>query len=502
MNRPSSCAILIPTLSVVALVALAVPVTGQVISLKTVPVATGDQFLLFPSENLAMGGVSIALDDRLLDPFANPARGSGFGESQMFSTPTFYSVSNRSGSARTIPVGAAFNSPVWFGNVFAALQNLKRGDQFFNPGIVAEVSRLTRVPVANSLQSQSATNKYANLSIGRRLGDDLAVGVRVFAGDLGALDGVEHLFASASALGQRGHTTDFRLGLTKEFEGDRTFEAILVHNRFDMTHDAVYQDWVVVDSTTWQWERTLRLETNLDHSRTWGAHVAYDQPVGEHGWRIGGVFTANRKTHPKIPNYEIMNIPRDPGHSNAFNLGVGLARVTEKTRFGLDLIYEPAVSETWAEAEGPVATASGDTIPDKGKTVENSFDFANAYINMGVHHDTGPVILQFGLRVSAYDFHLDQWDNVDETFRRQDESWMEWVPSWGATFRFSDLELRYLGRITTGTGRPGIATVGTGRLEVSAAAAQNDILLAPEGPLTLQDATVMTHQLSIAVPIR
>ena len=30
--------------------------------------------------------------------------------------------------------------------------------------------------------------------------------------------------------------------------------------------------------------------------------------------------------HPKIPNYEIMNIPRDPGTSWSYNLGVGIAR--------------------------------------------------------------------------------------------------------------------------------------------------------------------------------
>ena len=50
--------------------------SAQLISLKSVPVATGDQFLMFPSQYLGMGGVSIALDDTLYDPFANPAKGS------------------------------------------------------------------------------------------------------------------------------------------------------------------------------------------------------------------------------------------------------------------------------------------------------------------------------------------------------------------------------------------------------------------------------------------
>jgi hypothetical protein len=37
------------------------------------------------------------------------------------------------------------------------------------------------------------------------------------------------------------------------------------------------------------------------------------------GWRIGYLFTANRMSHPKIPNYQIQNIPRDPGNTDAFN---------------------------------------------------------------------------------------------------------------------------------------------------------------------------------------
>ena len=34
------------------------------------------------------------------------------------------------------------------------------------------------------------------------------------------------------------------------------------------------------------------------------------------------------------------------------------------------------------------------------------------------------------------------------------------------------------------------------------AAAAADFIIAPSGPLTLQDATVFTHQVSVAIPIR
>ena len=475
---------------------------GQLISLKTVPVAAGDQFLIFPSEHLAMGGVGIALDDPLADPFVNPAMAGRVVEPQVFAAPTFYSISNNAGSARTLPAGALVTARGWFGGAYVAMQQLDKGDQWFWPGPMWE-----DVLPPDALSRRSAVNKYAHGSFGRTFASSLSIGASVFLADLRAMDGVEHLYSTASDIAQSGHMEDLRLGLSKQFPGDRRLEAVVLHHWFKMTHDVTYMEWVLVDSVPGDsipgnWQQQTRLETNVDRSRTWGAHVGYHQPIGSRGWRIGGAFTMNRKSHPKIPNYEIMNIPRDPGHSSAFDIGFGLAKVTGRTTFGLDLVYEPASSETWAVADGPVATASGDTIPSGGKTIENSFDFSNAFISMGVAHHVGPATFQAGLQVRSYGFHLDQWDNVAETSRRQDEDWMEWVPSWGATVRLADIDLRYMGRVTTGTGRPGVAWTGGAAERLSDMAAANDILLPPSGPLTLQDALVMTHQFSVSIPIR
>ncbi len=494
MNPPSCVTRL--ALVLAGLVLSPVVLAGQLISLKTVPVAAGDQFLIFPSENIGMGGVGIALDDRLFDPFSNPAMGAVVGEPQVLASPTFYSISNNAGTARTLPASAWFKSADWFGGTLVALQQLKEGGQFFGPQPFFDI-----LP-SNALSRQSSTNKYAHLSLGKSIRPDLSIGVSTFLADLSAMDGVEHLYALASNVGQSGAITDLRVGLRKEFEGDRKLEAVALYNRFNMAHDVTYVDWVLTDTLTWIWEPQTRLEENLDRSRTWGGHLGYHQAVGTDGWRVGGSMTVNRKDHPKIPNYEIMNIPRDPGHSTAFDVGVGIAKVTENTKFGIDIVYQPAASETWAEALDPVETVRGDTIPSGGKTVENSFDFSNAFVNMGVTQNAGPVALQLGLQVRAYDFHLDQFDNVARTSRRQDEDWMEWVPSWGLQVRLADFELRYFGRVTTGTGRPGVAWSGVVADRALAAEAANDILLAPTGPLTLQDATVMTHQFSVAIPIR
>jgi hypothetical protein len=112
------------------------------------------------------------------------------------------------------------------------------------------------------------------------------------------------------------------------------------------------------------------------------------------------------------------------------------------------------------------------------------------------------VAIQLGLGLRAYDYHLDQWDHVEDEFRRQDEQWMEWVPSWGIRLRLGDLELRYMGRVTTGTGRPGVAWNGAVAERAADFSSANDILLAPSAPLTLQDVTVFTNQVSVSIPIR
>jgi len=150
------------------------------------------------------------------------------------------------------------------------------------------------------------------------LGDSgLSLGGGVSWSGLGAVDGVEHLYQLSSAIEQSGHMADFRLGIFSNRD-ERHFEVVLLHNRFDMTHEVTYVDWIW-DSVD-QWVLTSRVETNLDQTRTTGLHLGFARPITASGWRFGGSWTVNRKSHPKIPNYEIMNIPRDPGISWARHL--------------------------------------------------------------------------------------------------------------------------------------------------------------------------------------
>ncbi len=155
-------------------------------------------------------------------------------------------------------------------------------------------------------------------------------------------------------------------------------------------------------------------------------------------------------------------------------------------------------SNTWAEAEGEVTTASGTTISDGGKTIENDFFFTNVHVRIGLAYETERAGFQIGVQSRSYDYTLRQINNVEHTFRKQEESWMEWTPSLGAKVKFPEVEISYHGRLTTGTGRPGTRFTGARADEALAA----DFIVAPEGPLTLQDARVLTHRVSVSIPIR
>jgi len=487
--------------------------SAQLISIKTVPIAQGDQFEIFPSQNLAMGGVSIAVPDTLLDPFRNPAKGARLAVApRFFGSPTFYGVSSGAGGGRTLPLAAVTQAGSWYGGLSLALQEVdaSRPPVGVAVPIVAQARAAILPDVPDPGPDQgSHGNAYAFAMLGKVLAEPkLSLAGSVSWSRLTAVDGVDLLYPGSQAIHQLGHAADFRVGMLKEWAGDRSLEAVALHDRFGMTDDVTYLDsfW---DPGTQRVRQRARVEHELDRTNTWGLHLQYERPLGASGWRVGWLATGNLMSHPKIPNYEIMNIPRDPGRSHAYNLGVGFSRTNGPATFGIDAIYEPIWSGTWAEAEAPTETALGDTIPAGGKTVENHFRFSDAVFRMGVSRELTvgsrprAALLQLGLAARSIHYRLDQYDRVQVSGRNQVESWVEWTPTWGLTVRFPELELRYSGRVTKGTGRPGVGVRANGwALEDAGAVRAGSLLVAPSGPLTLDAVSVVTHQFSLSLPIR
>jgi hypothetical protein len=341
----------------------------------------------------------------------------------------------------------------------------------------------------------------------------VSVGASVLWSGLNKVDGVDLLYAGSRSIAQHGGALDVRLGLLKEWTGRRALEAILLHDRFGMTHDVTWVDQVW-DPNTRRFASRARFDRNLDQTNIWGLHLGYTQPLADSSWRVGAIVTTNLMSHPKLPDYQItqvMTIPWDPGHSAAYDIGLGISRSLGLTTFGVDAIYEPIRTHTWGEAPDSIPTRFG-TIPVGGKTTENFFRFSNAILRTGVGREfpmdtlrvsVKSLRLELGLALRSIDYTLDQFNHVSQLGRRQRESWMEWTRTWGFGIRFTDLELRYVGRTTTGTGRPGVFSDDRNRpVGVSFGDAGRNFLAPPSGPTTLTGVALTTHQLSVSIPLR
>ncbi len=492
----------------VAFIAQALPATAQIITIRTVPISQTHQFDLLPSLRAGMGGVSIAVDDSLDDPFSNPAKGVRLHQGRFFASPGLYSVSNQAGAGRNLPLGGLLRSGPWFGGVALALQQLDLNRSFGGPGpinrcetcLTSETDRITATP-------NSVGNTYLHAVFGRVLERGFSIGGSVSWAGLHGVDGVDLLYAGSAGVQQSGHALDLRVGALKEWAGNRSVSALLLNNRFATTHDVAYLDpfW---DPANQQFGQRVRTEQNLDHTDTWGLHLEYRQPLPAPGWRLGWLATTNLMSHPKLPNYQIQQVqglPRDPGNSEAFNLGVGVSKTADGSTFGLDLIYEPIWSHTWAEAAEATTTTSGLTIPAGGKTIENRFRFSNAILRIGVAQD---LLLdrsdkiagfQLGLAVHRINYTLGQRDHVQVRSRSLDQDWIEWTPTWGLSLRFSGWEVRYRGSATHGTGRPGVLS---DVVLPQADSPTTTTLVAPNSPISIGNVRVMTHQVSISFPFR
>jgi len=421
-------------------------------------------------------------------------------------------VSHDAGAGRTLPLGIFSTAGTWYGGLALALQQVDASHPSSPsvnfPGTFDSSFRVTS-PLPSgvpdlSTGSESHGNALAFALIGKELpGSGLSLGGSIGWAKLRALDGVDLLYPGSRRVDQSGETFDARLGVLKEWTGDRSFEAIVLHERFRMTHEVTFLD-VFWDPGTQQFLQSSRLERNRDFSKRWGVQVKYERPLAASEWRIGWLATANRISQPNTPNSDLLNIPQDPGRATAYELGVGVSRAYGPSVFGMDVVYQPIWSTTWTEAQTPVVTIGGGTIPVGGRTVENGFHFSNALIRIGVSREVtlGPLTrtaaLQLGLAVRSVHYNLAQQDHVEAVTQHLEESWLEWTPTWGLSFRFPELELRYRGRVSHGTDRL-VASNPNGFVVADVAPG----FFPPVGSaMTLDGVHVVTHQFSVSLPLR
>lgn len=478
-------------LSALAPFVLAGTVAAQSLALKTAPIATGDQFFLVPSRGAGMGGLSVAIRDTLGDPWSNPGAGTRMDGLTLFAAPTGYVISDDIGAGFTFSLGGQGRAGDWFGGAVVALQQLQNPNRNrFCCGVEPD----------DRFIQDALGNDYVQLFAGRRVADRTAIGASYYHADLHAVEGVSQLYSGNARLSQDGGMHEWRAGVTHEFEGGGQLDAVALHRRLDMQHDVAFIDWIVLDQGIPVQE--TRIEENLDRTHTTGLHVAWLTPVpGEEGVTLGLSATANRKIHPKIPNYTIANIPRDPGNSTAFAFTAGIARRTGPSTVGLEFSWLPARSHTWAQADTPIEVPEGPTIPAGGRTVENWFEFGDLRAAAGYERDNGRIGYSLGVNVHFYQYDLEQKRYVERRQRNTSEEWFEWTPAWGLVVRPGGLSLRYTGRLNI-KGFPEVFG-GTSVTEVLAPMpdAGIDFLPAPSGPVELRDFTQWTHQVALSISV-
>lgn len=468
--------------SIILFVSVPIYIFGQFISIKSVPLATGDQFNMYPASNYGMAGLSIAIDDSLNDAYHNPAKGVFIKGANIFTLPYFYSITNDLGSSQNFPIGINYSNGTWFGGVAFSLQQLKRSGNNMNPIDLDE----------------SNVNLYLHGFIGKKLQkSDVAVGLGISIAKLKGVDGVDLLYANSNNVEQSGEAIDGRISIFKEFSKEQHLEIIGLYHYLKMRHDVTYRNWFWMEDMA-QTVIEENVVCNEDHSETYGVHIGYTHPLGKRGWRFGTIITGNWKSHPKLPNYELQNIPRDPGDTDAYNFGVGLSYKKKSGIFGYEVIYEPIWSHTWADAGEPVETISDRTINPGEVTVDNNFEFSNILIRFGLKKFTKKFNFQVGVQARAFRYELDQYNFIEERQRDLSEDWMEFTLAWGWDFKFSDFNFLYQGSLLAGAGRPGIANE-FGMMNTADASA--DYIVAPSGSLTLQEAYVFTHRFTFVIPI-
>jgi hypothetical protein len=496
-----------------ALAAAAVPIAltasrAQVITVKTAPIADGGQFAFLPSANLGMGGLAIALADSSLDPFVNPAKGARLRGTRVFGAPTFFSVTRKAGGGLTLPLGASVSSGAWFSQLVLAMQDIDRPGESSVPAPTVLDAIGGGAVVSVDDPKRSRQNRYVHGLVGRRLGNGLSVASSASWWRLNALDGVDLYYPRSFSVRQHGDAMDLRVGVLKELGRGQSIEALALHNRFSMTQDVSFMDafW---DPTLRQIIGRPRVEPNADQTDTWGLHVAYVRPLADSSWRVGALLTGNRIRQPRLPAYELPEVPADGGRAVAYKVGAGITRVAGPLRGGFDAIYAPIWSRTWVRADEPAPSATGAPL-DVGATIlENHFRFQNAIARVGLSADVPlgkdqTMRLETGGQLHAIRYRLEQWDAVAQASDASTQHWNEWTRTWGVSFQFAGASLQYRGRLTTGAGRPGFDDRGNIAFAPTAGVLPTTSF-APPVPvfgLTFADVRTTTHQISFSVPIR
>ena len=232
-------------------------------------------------------------------------------------------------------------------------------------------------------EKASRENRYVHGMIGRRLGHGFSLSSSASWWRLNMVDGVELYYPANDRVRQHGEASDVRIGVLKEFRPGHSIEAVALHNRFAMNQDVASTE-TLWDPTLRQFTSRARIEPNADETDTWGLHLSYLRPLADSTWHIGAILTANRINQPRLPAYDIPEVPADASRAQAYNIGAGISRSTSQLVAGFEAIYEPIWRHSWVRADEPTEARDGTPIDAGANVLENDFRFHNAIARLGL----------------------------------------------------------------------------------------------------------------------
>jgi hypothetical protein len=168
---------------------------------------------------------------------------------------------------------------------------------------------------------------------------------------------------------------------------------------------------------------------NKDENEGWFGEANYTRHMND-ALDLAVYAAYDWKYHPKIPEYPLAGIPRDPGYTRGLNLGLGCRWQADKTLIGLDLIYEPIDVKTWADAAADTKLWDDRLIRKGDVTMRNDYQFHNMIIRSGVQiQPVEWLFLRTGANVRFYSYDYYQNDFIQQVERtgKPQREWTEFT---------------------------------------------------------------------------
>lgn len=474
---------------------------AQSIPVKTYPLLTGKGVTSEISGNVGLGGVSIAYADSLAEPFENPASLMSVGRNVLAVSPGWSSWSLGSTNRASWPVNSgshvrtteersrAYSLPISLA-VIQRTEGFALGAEVGYQRIASghylneEWGDATNSTTSTTDHSFGANNWTERLSVAVPLpGLSMSLGAGIGYTDIRGIDGLQFLYPDVRELTVAGSNLQTRLGVSGQFAQSDMYSLAVGYEQLDVRQHAVFD-----------WAPTVN---NQDITKTWLAQARYRLRLSDR-MGVGLMATGNRKDHPKISEYPISSVPRDPAVTWAFNLGAGASwNISSDAMFTIEGIVEPIDSKTWVEAAEDRTLSDGTVILKGEPEQHNDYSFLNYIVRFGASVQAESwLALKFGAETHIYSFDFHHKNNISgrEQWVTPQSRWTEVEVSGGAEVRAGAWTLEYVARVLNGEGL--LEQSFSPILFDDNRAASDDFLLPPNGNIRVTPVMVVSHQLT------